>query len=137
VAAGRARVRQEPGPWNALGAAKFMFPNEFMVYLHGTDHPGLFARADRALSNGCVRVPDPALLAEFVLAGQPGWDAERIARALEAEEPTTVRLERRPWVFIVYGTAYADREGTVHFFRDPYGHDARLDEALRRRPTRS
>jgi len=132
VRAGEARVRQLPGPENAMGGAKFMFPNEYSVYLHGTNEPRLFERADRALSNGCVRVPDVARLAEFVLAGQPGWDAERIAAAIAAEEPTWVRLERRPWVFIVYATAYADREGALHFFRDVYGHDARLERALRR-----
>ena len=132
VFAGRARVRQPPGPGNALGGAKFAFPNEFAVYLHDTPDRRLFSRADRALSNGCVRVSDAAGLAEWLLRGKPGWDRPRIERAMAAEEPEVVRLEEGPWVFIVYGTAYADPDGVMHFLPDVYGHDAALERALAR-----
>jgi murein L,D-transpeptidase YcbB/YkuD len=109
-----------------------MFPNEFAVYLHDTPERRLFSRADRALSNGCVRVSDAAGLAEVLLRGKPGWDRARIERAMAAEEPEAVRLDRRPWVFIVYGTATADPEGAIHFLPDVYGHDAALERALSR-----
>jgi murein L,D-transpeptidase YcbB/YkuD len=132
VLAGRGRVRQPPGPGNPLGGAKFVFPNEFAVYLHDTPERGLFSRADRALSNGCVRVSDAAGLAEYLLRGKPGWDRARIERAMAAQEPEVVRLDERPWVFVVYGTAYADPEGVLYFFPDVYGHDAVLERALAR-----
>ena len=71
--AGALRVRQRPGPHNALGLVKFIFPNDDNVYLHGTPAQPLFARSRRDFSHGCVRVEDPAALAQWVLADQPGW----------------------------------------------------------------
>jgi len=136
VFAGRARIRQPPGRGNPLGGAKFVFPNEFAVYLHDTPERRLFSRADRALSNGCVRVSDAAGLAEHLLRGKPGWDRARIERAMAAQVPEVVRLDDGPWVFVVYGTAYADPDGVMHFFPDVYGHDAVLERALARSPPR-
>lgn len=131
VRAGKARIRQKPGPTNALGRVKFMFPNEFNVYLHSTPSQAAFARDERALSHGCVRVERPLELAEFVLRDDPAWTRERIEAAMNAGEPTTVQLKTPIWVYILYGTVFVDEEGRVHFYRDVYGHDARLDAALK------
>lgn len=132
VRAGRARIRQTPGPHNALGLVKFMFPNEFNVYLHSTPSPAAFAREERALSHGCVRVERPVELAEFVLRDDPAWTRESIEAAMKGGEPRTVNLKRPIWVYIVYGTAFVDEQGIVHFYRDVYGHDAKLDAALKK-----
>jgi murein L,D-transpeptidase YcbB/YkuD len=132
VRAGRARIRQTPGTHNALGLVKFMFPNEFNVYLHSTPSQAAFAREERALSHGCVRVEKPLELAEFVLKDDPSWTREAIEAAMKAGEPRTVNLKQPIWVFILYGTAFADEQGVVHFYRDVYGHDAKLDAALKK-----
>ena len=109
-----------------------MFPNEFNVYLHSTPSQAAFAREERALSHGCVRVEKPIELAEFVLKDDPSWTRETIEAAMNAGEPRTVNLKKPIWVFILYGTAVADEAGVMHFYRDIYGHDARLDAALKK-----
>jgi len=132
VLAGKARLRQGPGPANALGHVKFVFPNEHGVYLHDTPTRRLFARSYRALSHGCIRVADPVALAAHLLRDQAGWTRERIAAAMAADEPVVVKLDRRPPVLLLYGTAYVPDDGAPHFFADIYGHDRRLERALAR-----
>ncbi len=122
--AGTARVRQRPGPRNTLGLAKFLFPNRHTVYLHGTSKYALFARTRRDFSHGCMRVEDPAALAEFVLAGEPGWTRRGIAAAMEGEKPKRVDLTRTLPVIITYLTAWPRRDGVVAFCEDIYGLDA-------------
>ena len=133
VMAGAARIRQRPGPRNALGDIKFVFPNSDNIYLHHTPTTGLFERARRDFSHGCIRVEQPVALAAFVLEGQPGWDTQRIRQAMDRGESNSVRLERPLPVLIAYGTALV-KDGRVHFFEDLYGHDRALDAALRARP---
>jgi murein L,D-transpeptidase YcbB/YkuD len=128
--AGAARIRQRPGPRNALGDIKFVFPNREHVFLHHTPSVGLFERDRRDFSHGCIRVEQPVALAGFVLQGMPGWDETRIRAAMTTGEPTTVRLAEPVPVLIAYGTAIV-RAGRVHFFADLYGHDRRLDALLR------
>lgn len=130
VRSGRARIRQKPGPKNALGAVKFMFPNELNVYLHSTPTPSLFERAERAFSHGCVRVERPADLAEFVLREHPSWNRERIEAAMASGTPQTVLLPRPILVLFVYATAVVGEGGTVRFLRDLYGLDRDLSEVL-------
>jgi len=130
VRSGRARIRQKPGPQNALGAVKFMFPNEFNVYLHSTPTPSLFGRTERAFSHGCVRVERPVDLAEFALREHPSWNRERIEAAMASGTPLTVMLPRPIPVYFVYSTAVASEGGTVRFHRDLYGIDRRVFEAL-------
>ena len=132
LAAGRARVRQRPGPLNALGDIKFVFPNSESIYLHHTPATALFGRDRRDFSHGCIRVEDPVALASFVLKGMPGWDEARIREAMEAGASSTLRLAEPVPVLIAYGTALVKR-GQVYFFDDIYGHDRVLDAALRRR----
>lgn len=126
------RFRQAPGPENALGRVKFIFPNHFSVYLHDTPNTAVFDRARRAYSHGCVRVEDPVGLAQQVLREEPGWTRDRIVAAMDAREETVVRLEHPIPVHLGYWTAWVQQDGTVAFTDDPYGLDRRHDEALRR-----
>lgn len=124
-------LRQKPGPKNALGRVKFVFPNGHAVYLHDTPSQGAFARARRDLSHGCVRVQDPEALANWVLRKQPEWTAERIHEALNGEaEDWAVTLSSPIPVYLVYVTAVAPGDGAMHYFEDIYGHDALLQAAL-------
>jgi len=132
LAAGTLRLRQKPGPKNPLGFVKFMLPNQYDVYLHGTSAPALFAGAQRAFSHGCVRVADPTALLEYVLRGNPDWDAERLAAQLSQPGPHRIQLREPIRVYIVYATALASEDGRTLFFRDIYGHDTRLAAALER-----
>ena len=128
---GQLRVRQRPGPANALGLVKFVFPNEENVYLHATPAPQLFARSRRDFSHGCVRVEDAVALAEWVLAARGGWTREGILAAMNGTEPMRVDLEQPIQVILFYITAaIMPEDGSVHFARDIYGHDATLDRAL-------
>ncbi len=128
---GRIPLRQRPGDNNALGQVKFLFPNSHAVYLHDTPARGLFARARRDLSSGCIRVEQPAELAEWVLRHDPQWTSERIRSAMQdGPDDRAVRVARPVPVYLVYVTAIAPVDGGVHFFDDIYGHDAKLVKAL-------
>jgi L,D-transpeptidase YcbB len=129
VDAGKIRVRQKGGsPTNPLGRVKFMFPNQFAVYLHDTPTPEAFDRPTRTLSHGCVWVEKPVELADYVFAGQDDWDEKKIREAMETvpadEEERVVghkvTLKRPVPVYMVYLTAFV-REGELNFRRDPYG----------------
>lgn len=130
VLAGRLRIRQRPGPRNALGDIKFVFPNRQNIYLHHTPATSLFERERRDFSHGCIRVEDPVALARFVLQDEPGWTDERIRSAMAGGTSSTLRLARPLPVLIAYGTTLVI-EGQVHFFADLYGHDRLLDRTLR------
>jgi murein L,D-transpeptidase YcbB/YkuD len=128
---GTLEVRQRPGPRNALGLVKLMFPNEYNVYLHSTPSPELFARPRRDFSHGCIRVENPADLTTWVLRNNPGWDKARVQSAMQTgKDNTQVNLVEPIPVLILYGTAIVDDEGKVHFFEDIYGHDAALKRVL-------
>jgi murein L,D-transpeptidase YcbB/YkuD len=125
------RVRQRPGPKNSLGLVKFVFPNDYNVYLHGTPAPQLFRQARRDFSHGCVRVADPVALAEWALKGQQRWTRDAILAAMNADRPSQVTLTRPIQVILFYVTAAVmPEDGTIHFAEDIYGHDAKLDRAL-------
>ena len=112
VASGALRLRQRPGARNSLGPVKFIFPNDYDVYLHGTPAQSLFAQSARDFSHGCIRVSDPARLAAFVLAGIAKWDSTHIAEAMQPSAPMQrVELTRPLPVFSLYGTAVADDGG--------------------------
>jgi murein L,D-transpeptidase YcbB/YkuD len=130
---GRLRVRQRPGPRNSLGTVKFVFPNDANVYLHSTPAPELFRQSRRDFSHGCVRVEDPVALAEWALKSENGWTRDRIVAAMDAPRPLHVKLTRPIQVILFYITAAVmPDDGSIHFAQDIYGHDARLDRALRR-----
>jgi murein L,D-transpeptidase YcbB/YkuD len=129
--AGKLTVRQKPGPKNALGLVKLMFPNEHSVYLHSTPSTELFSRSRRDFSAGCIRVEKPAELTAWALRNNPGWPLERVEQAMQSgRDNVTVNLAQRIPVFIVYGTALAYANGDVHFYDDIYGHDKALSKAL-------
>ena len=130
VLAGKSRIRQRPGPRNALGDIKFIFSNSDNIYLHHTPAPGLFGRDRRDFSHGCIRVEQPLALARFVLQGMPGWNEARIRQAMEKGESSTLRLAEPVPVLIAYGTALV-KQGRPYFFEDIYGLDRVLDAALR------
>jgi L,D-transpeptidase YcbB len=117
-------LRQDPGPTNALGRVKFMFPNDYQVYLHDTPSKGLFERADRSFSSGCVRVEHALELAELLLQQQRGWDQAAIARTIERGELQNITLTRKIPVLLTYWTAWVDAQGRVNFRRDVYEKDA-------------
>ncbi|HUA20229.1 MAG TPA: L,D-transpeptidase family protein [Bryobacteraceae bacterium] len=127
---GKLSIRQIPGDKNALGHVKFLFPNEYNVYLHGTPAKTLFAKSRRDFSHGCIRVEKPEELARWVLRGKPGWDLDRIQAAENGNKPLQVNLDQPIPVLVVYGTAVVTPSGEVHFFDDIYGHDKSLQELL-------
>ena len=120
---------QRPGPNNALGRVKFMFPNEHAVYLHDTPSKYLFSRAERAFSHGCIRVESPFDFAEQLL-GNDGWTQERFQEVLDGGETTNVMLSKPLPVLLMYWTAMADPDGDVYFFSDVYSRDEKVSAAL-------
>jgi len=132
--AGVLRVRQRPGPKNALGLLKFVFPNREDVYLHGTPAQALFARTRRDFSHGCVRVADPVMLAEWVLKDRPEWTRDRIVATTMGTQTIHVRLPRPIQVILFYTTAAVmPEDGTIRFAEDIYRHDEGLDRVLAKR----
>jgi murein L,D-transpeptidase YcbB/YkuD len=130
TASGGSRVRQAPGPDNALGGVKFLFPNEYNVYLHGTPAVELFSKSRRDFSHGCIRVEKPEELTAWVLRNKPEWTRERIQQAMNSGHPLRVNLDAPIPVLIVYGTAVVEQDGNIRFFEDIYGSDASLAQAL-------
>jgi len=130
---GELRVRQKPGPRDALGLIKFEIPSSYDVYLHSTPAPELFSKSRRDFSHGCIRVADAPSLAEFVLRDQPTWTDERIRAAMAAGKTSTVNLTHPIPVVLFYTTAIVDAAGTVLFQSDIYGYDRSLELALRAR----
>jgi len=134
LALGELRLRQRPGPKNALGQVKFMFPNDENIYLHSTPAPELFGRARRDFSHGCVRVEDPVALAVWALKDQPEWTREKIVAAMNGKPSFKVNLTKPIRVVMYYVTATVMPDtNTIHFAEDIYNQDPRLDKALKAR----
>jgi murein L,D-transpeptidase YcbB/YkuD len=127
------KFRQDPGPLNSLGRIKFMFPNKFDVYLHDTPDKGLFKRAVRPLSSGCIRIERPVDLAEYVLRGDPAWTRENILAAIESEKTYVINLPEPLGVHLLYWTAWLGADGRVQFRQDIYLRDEALRRALEER----
>jgi L,D-transpeptidase YcbB len=119
-------IRQLPGPENALGKVKFLFPNSFDIYFHDTPSKSLFERSKRAFSHGCIRLSEPEKMATYLLRHQPEWTTEKISEAMNAEEEKYVKLEKPVPVVITYYTAWVDDNGKLNFREDIYGHDKKL-----------
>jgi hypothetical protein len=124
------RIRQAPGPANALGQVKFIFPNAYDVYLHDTPEKALFSQPERAFSSGCIRVSDPLGLAEWALSGTPGWDAEKIDATVRAGRESRINLSNPLPIHIVYLTAFPGPDGEIAFLNDVYGRDGPLLAAM-------
>jgi murein L,D-transpeptidase YcbB/YkuD len=128
--AGKLFIRQKPGPKNALGLVKFLFPNSYNVYMHDTPATEFFAKSRRDFSHGCIRLERPADLAAWVLRDNPGWNPDRIRAAMNGNEPQQVNLAHPIPVLILYATVIVLEDGLVHFYDDIYGHDADLEKVL-------
>lgn len=131
VESGSYRIRQKPGSQNALGRIKFMFPNQFDIYLHDTPADYLFERSERAYSHGCIRVEKPIELAQFVFSGDQA-DRDRIEQKITGREQQSESLTNPLPVYILYWTAFVDENGHVNFREDIYGNDETLSRALAR-----
>ena len=118
--------RRRPGGRNPLGDVKFMFPNQYSVYLHDTPQDNLFRKKGRTFSHGCVRVEKPLDLAEFVLRDAAGWDRDSIGVAMWAGDTQTVHLPEPIPTHIVYWTAWVDDAGRVQFRDDIYHLDSTM-----------
>lgn len=127
---GNLRIRQRPGQHNALGKVKFIFPNQYNVYLHDTQANALFHKTRRDFSHGCIRVENPSGLAEFVLQPYPKWTSAAIKKAMHQEGQQRVSLDKPLPVLIFYSTAFFDQGEQLRFYPDVYGYDTVLRHAL-------
>ncbi|MCR8560811.1 L,D-transpeptidase family protein [Mucilaginibacter sp. BJC16-A38] len=123
-------IRQLPGPENSLGLVKFLFPNSYNIYLHDTPSKSLFGESSRAFSHGCIRVQEPVKLANFLLKGQRGWNAEKVDIAMHAGKEQYVTLQHKVPVFIAYFTAFIDRNNQLNFRDDIYHLDEQLTDMI-------
>ena len=123
-------IRQKPGPWNALGEVKFMFPNKYSVYLHDTPSRGLFERQDRAFSHGCIRTEDKWGLLMSLMDDPEVWNMDKINEILKSGETTTIQLPEPVNIYLIYLTAVADRENNLYFFKDVYKRDDAVGREL-------
>jgi len=126
------RLRQEPGRLNALGRMKFMFPNQYDVYLHDTPSRRLFEETQRDFSHGCIRLEQPMDLAVYLMK-KSKWNQEEIERALDEGTERSIYLPRPMPIHLLYFTAWADDDGTIQFRADINGVDQPLARALAKR----
>ena len=127
-------VRQDPGPGNALGQVKFMFPNNYNVYIHDTPSKGSFAREERDMSSGCVRVENPFDLAVLLLSDSPEWSPLKIRMAMQQDKEQIVRLKIPVDVVLIYLTAWTDGRDRIQFRKDVYQKDEKVMAALNQKP---
>jgi murein L,D-transpeptidase YcbB/YkuD len=133
ISSGKLHIRQKPGPDNSLGLVKFIFPNRYSVYLHDTPAWGNFFAdfGDHDVSHGCIHLKEPAKLAAWVLRDNPEWTLDRIQQAMQTgKNDLKVNLSKPLPVLIVYATSSVRENGDVYFYRDVYGYDAELRDAL-------
>ncbi|ATL46811.1 murein L,D-transpeptidase [Chitinophaga caeni] len=123
-------IRQKPGRSNSLGKVKFLFPNEYNIYLHDTPSKHLFQETKRSFSHGCIRVSEPRRLAEYLLRHDSTWTDKKIDEAMNAKKEKYVVLKDKVPVFIGYFTAWVNHNGVLNFRNDVYGHDAQLAKQL-------
>ena len=123
-------INQLPGKENALGKVKFLFPNSYDIYLHDTPDKNLFAKKDRALSHGCIRVGDAEKLTQYLLRDQNDWSQDKIRTALNSNKEQTVKVKNPEPVYITYYTAWTDENGKMNFRDDVYGHDKNTSDRM-------
>lgn len=123
-------IRQRPGPGNALGKVKFIFPNSFNMYFHDTPSKSLFNQDKRAFSHGCIRLQEPQKMAEWLLRDDPSWTTEKIVDAMNQTKERAVKLKNPVPVFVIYYTAWVDNDGLLNFRDDVYLHDNELAKKM-------
>ena len=121
---------QRPGPANALGRVKFIFPNSHFVFLHDTPSKALFDRTERTFSSGCIRVENPFVFAELLLNNPSKWNSDSIQKLLDNEKPQNVFLDEPLTVMLLYGTVGLSDMRLVRFYSDIYQRDARVLDSL-------
>jgi murein L,D-transpeptidase YcbB/YkuD len=119
-------IRQKPGKQNSLGQVKFIFPNEYGIYLHDTPAKGLFEYPKRTFSHGCIRLAEPEKLALYLLRNIPGWTNDKIKKAMNSGREQWVKLLHPVSVSLSYYTAWVDEENLLQLRRDIYGLDKKL-----------
>ena len=120
------QVRQRPGPQNALGYVKFLFPNSYNIYLHDTPSKNLFNENKRAFSHGCIRISEPKKFAQWILRNESSWTSAAIDNAMYSGQERFVPIKQDITVFVGYFTAWVDRDGNLNFRDDIYGHDKKM-----------
>jgi murein L,D-transpeptidase YcbB/YkuD len=123
-------VRQKPGETNSLGLVKFLFPNNYNIYFHDTPNRTLFSQSSRSFSHGCIRLGEPKKFAEYMLRADSSWNSENIETAMHLAKEKWVTVKKSVPVFIVYFTAWVDKDGLLNFRKDIYGHDEKMSEKL-------
>lgn len=123
-------IRQRPGPWNALGRVKFLFPNDYAVYMHDTPSRRSFGRTRRDVSHGCIRLEDPRRFARWLLPDTTQYSNEWLDTALARDSSLTVRVPAPRPVLLIYATAMARQNGETEFYPDIYQHDVALAQRL-------
>ncbi len=119
-------VRQIPGPFNSLGLVKFLFPNNYDIYLHDTPNRDLFSQSSRSLSHGCIRISEPKKMAQYLLRYDTSWNSKNIDSSMNLTKERWVTLKKTIPVLIVYFTAWVDKSGELNFRKDIYGHDEKM-----------
>jgi L,D-transpeptidase YcbB len=122
--------RQKPGEDNALGKMKFMFPNNYHIYLHDTPSKHLFESTNRAFSHGCIRVENPLKLANYLLRNNPEWNPQKVNETLQTDKQMGIRLNPTVPVYIAYFTAWVDVNGQMNFRKDLYHLDEQLSKEV-------
>ena len=123
-------IRQLPGPGNALGKVKFLFPNSYDIYLHDTEAKNLFNEKIRAFSHGCIRLEDAEKMANYLLRSDSEWTPEKILAAMNSSKEQFVPVKKPVPVIITYFTSWIDEKGIINFREDVYGHDKKTMEKL-------
>jgi len=123
-------IRQKPGEDNSLGLVKFLFPNNYNIYLHDTPNRDLFSNNNRSLSHGCIRISDPPKMAAYLLRDDTTWTPKKIDSCMHLTNEKWVTLRNPIRVFIGYFTAWVDQNGKLNFRKDIYGHDQKMADKL-------
>lgn len=123
-------IRQKPGDDNALGKIKFIFPNNFSIYLHDTPSRNIFNETNRAFSHGCIRVQNPLKLAQFILRKNPNWNLEKLQSSVKNKKTINIQIKPILPVYIVYFTAWIGNSGEINFRKDPYKMDSQLEKEI-------
>ena len=123
-------VRQLPGTFNSLGLVKFLFPNNYDIYLHDTPNHDLFSQTSRSLSHGCIRISEPKKMAQYLLRNDSTWNSKNIDSSMHLTKERWVTLNKKIPVLIVYFTAWVDKSGELNFRKDIYGHDEKMATKL-------
>ena len=123
-------IRQRPGEDNALGKMKFIFPNNFSIYLHDTPSKSFFNQSKREFSHGCIRVENPMKLALYILKNNPNWNQEILQSIINNKKTFNIQIKPALPVYIVYFTAWVGSSGEINFRNDLYNMDHRLEKEI-------